>query len=241
MPGLAARPFGVQPGDLDVEFDTDERAEVATTVLAGCALAPDGAPLGYERARALAVGARLGALVSICRLSGRRELSWVFGCTGCGEELGAELALDALERAQEAAEADAPAAVEWGGTTYRPRRPTGDDLRRWRDRPPSDAEIVAVLAEPAGEASAELCSAIEASLDAADPLVDAAVQSECPACGEVVELAVDLEGELLALARRDQDELLEDVAVLAGAFHWSEHDILALPPRRRHRYLAMVE
>lgn len=242
MPGLAVRPFGVQPGDLDVEFDAGDRAEVATCVLAGCALAPDGAPLGNERARALAIGARLGALVSVCRLSGRRELSWVFGCTGCGEELEAELALDALARAQEAAEAAAPAAVEWGGTTYRPRRPTGDDLRRWRDRPASDAEIVAVLGgPPAGEGSAALLSAIEASLDAADPLVDAAVLSECPACGEAVELPVDLEGELLALARRDQNELLEDVAALAGAFHWSEHDILALPPRRRRRYLAMVE
>ena len=241
MPGLAVRPFGVQPGDLDVEFDAGDRAEVATAVLAGCALAPDGAPLGNEGARSLAIGARLGALVSVCRLSGRRELSWVFGCTGCGEELEAELALDALARAQEAAEAAAPAAVEWGSTTYRPRRPTGDDLGRWRNRPPSDPEIVAVLGGPAGESSAELLSAIEASLDAADPLVDAAVRLECPACAEAVELPVDLEGELLALARRDQDDLLEDVAALAGAFHWSEHDILALPPRRRRRYLAMVE
>ena len=241
MPGLAVRPFGVQPGDLDVEFDADERAEVATAVLAGCALAPDGAPLGYDRARALPVGARLGALVSVCRLSGRRELSWVFGCTGCGEELGAELALDALAGAQEAAEAADPAAVEWGDKTYRPRRPTGEDLRRWHDHPPSDAEIVAALVGPPGEAPAELWSAIEASLDAADPLVDAAVRLECPACGEAVELTVDLEGELLALARHDQDELFEDIAALAGAFHWSEREILALSPPRRRRYLALVE
>jgi hypothetical protein len=242
MPGrLAVRPFGVQPGDLDVEFGAGDRAEVATAVLAGCALTPDGAPLGYERARALAIGARLGALVSVCRLSGRRELSWVFGCKGCNEELEAELALDALACAQEAAEAAAPAAVEWGSTTYRPRRPTGDDLRGWRDRPPSDAEIVAALGGPVAESSADLLSAIEASLDAADPLVDAAVRSECPACGETVELTVDLEGELLACARRDQDQLLKDVAVLASAFHWSEHDILALPPGRRRRYLAMLE
>ena len=131
--------------------------------------------------------------------------------------------------------------MEWGVTTYRPRRPTGDDLRRWRDRPPSDAEIAAALGGPADEAPAELLAAIEASLDAADPLVDAAIRSQCPACEAPVELPVDLEGELLAHARRDQDELLDDVAVLAGAFHWSEHDILALPPRRRRRYLAMVE
>ena len=40
MPGLAVRPFGVQPGDLDVEFDAGDRAEVATAVLAGCGLGP---------------------------------------------------------------------------------------------------------------------------------------------------------------------------------------------------------
>jgi uncharacterized metal-binding protein YceD (DUF177 family) len=241
MPGLAVRPFGVQPGDLDVEFDADERAEVATAVLAGCALDPDGVSLGYERARALPIGTRLGALVAVARVSGRRELTRVFRCAACDGEFEVELALDTLASAQEAVEADAPAAVGWDGTTYRPRWPTGDDLRRWHDRPPSDAEIVAALGGPDEEAPAELLAAIEASLDAADPLVDAAIRSECPACSEAVELPVDLEGELLALARRDQDELLEDVATLAGAFHWSEHDILALPPRRRRRYLAMVE
>lgn len=241
MLGLAVRPFGVQPGDLDVEFDAGDRAEVATAVLAGCALAPDGAPLGGERARALPIGTRLGALVAVTRLSGRRELSRVFRCAGCDEEFEVELELDALASAQQTAEADAPAPVEWGGTTYRLRRPTGDDLRRWRGSPPSDAEIAEALGGPDDDAPAELLSAIEASLDAADPLVDAAVRSACPACGAAAELPVDLEGELLALARCDQDELLEDVAALADAFHWSEHDILALPPRRRRRYLALIE
>jgi hypothetical protein len=240
MPGLAVRPFGVEPGDLDVEFDGD-RADAATALLARCAVGPDGAPLGSERARALAVGARLGALVAVCRRSGRRELSWVLRCAGCEEEFEVDLELDALAAAQSAAENAVPAAVEWEVTTYRPRRPTGDDLRRWRDREPTDAEIAAALVGPVEAAPAALLAAIEAVLEAADPLVDAAVRSACPVCGEAAEMPVDLEGELLALARRDQDRLLDDVGVLAAAFHWSEQDILALPPRRRRRYLAMVE
>ena len=240
MQGLAVRPFGLLPDDLDVEFDAGDRAEVATAVLARCALATDGAPLGDASARELPIGKRLGALVEVTRLSGRRELSQLFRCDGCDEEFEVELPLDTLASAQEAAEADAPAAVEWDGTSYRPRRPTGDDLRRWRNRAPSDAEIAEALGGPSDEAPAELLAAIEASLDAADPLVDAAVRSACPACERTFEHPVDLEGELLALARSDQDELLEDVAALAGAFHWSEHDILALPPRRRRRYRAMV-
>jgi len=223
---LAVRPFGARARDLDVDFGGDERAAVATDVLAACVLDAEGAPLGSEAARALEVGARLGALVEVCRLSGRRSLSWAVACpaAGCDEELEVELPLAALADAQAAA--PAPAGV---------RRPTGEDLARWRERAPTDAEIVAALGGPA-DALAE----IEAALDAADPLVDIVVRTACPGCGRAVELPVDLEGELLALARRDQDRMLEDVAALAGAFHWSEAEILALPRARRARYLELA-
>jgi hypothetical protein len=227
---LAVRPFGAGARDLDVDFAGEDRAAVATEVLAACALDAGGAPLGAEAARALEVGARLGALVEVCRLSGRRSLSWAVACpaAGCDEELEVDLPLVALAEAQAAA--PDPAGV---------RRPTGDDLARWRERPPTDAEIVAALGGPT-DAPDDVAAEIGAVLDAADPLVDIVVRTACPACGQAVELPVDLEGELLARARRDQDRILEDVAALAGAFHWSEAEILALPRARRARYLELA-
>lgn len=224
MGTLAVRPFGARARDLDVDFGADDRAGVTTAVLAACA------ELGAEAARALEVGARLGALVEVCRLSGRRELSWAVTCPAaeCDEELEVELPLAAPASAQ-------AAASEPDGV----RRPTGEDLARWRERPPSDAEIVAALGGPA-DAPNDVLAAVEATLDAADPLVDIVVRTACPACGQAVELPVDLEGELLALARRDQDRMVEDVAALAGVFGWSEAEILALPRARRARYLELA-
>ena len=238
--GLDLRAFGVEGRDLDVDFDDGDRAAVVTDLLARCA------PLERDGARALPVGTRLHALVDVCRLSGADLLSWALTCpaAGCDEEIEIELPLAVLADAARDAEASEPPAVAWGEGSFRPRLPTGEDLRRWRAEPPSDAAIVAALGGPrfAGdEVPRELVAAVEAALEAADPLVDARVQSACPACGQPLDLAVDVEGEMLALARRGQDVLLEDVAALAGAFHWSEQDILALPARRRRRYLAMLE
>jgi hypothetical protein len=233
------RAFGAQPGDLDVDFEAGDRAAVATDVLARCA------GIGHDSAWALPVGTRLALLVGIARLCGRHALSWTLPCTadGCDEEIEVELPLAALAAVARDGDATEPAEVVWDDHRFRPRRPTGEDLRRWHTRPPSDAEIIAAVGGPevSGDAPHELVGAVEAALDAADPLVDTWVRSACPACGRPLELQVDLEAALLAEARSVQDRLLEDIAALARTFHWSEQAILALPARRRRRYLALLE
>ncbi|HET8758049.1 MAG TPA: hypothetical protein VFM58_18650 [Solirubrobacteraceae bacterium] len=238
-PAAAVRAFGAQPGDLDVDFDSDDRATVATEVIARCAA------IGHEGAWALPVGTRLALLVAVAQLCGRHALRWTLPCAAddCDEEIEVELPLATLAAAARAGEATEPATVGWGGHRFRPRRPTGEDLRRWHAQPPSDAEIVAAVGGPelAGDAPPELVAAVEAALDAVDPLVDTSLRSTCPACGRPLALQLDIEAALLADARARQDRLLEDVAALAAAFHWSEPEILALPPRRRRRYLALVE
>jgi hypothetical protein len=238
-PAADVRAFGARPGDLDVDFERGDRATVATEILARCA------GIGHDGAWALPVGTRLALLVGIARLRGPHALSWTLPCAadGCNEDIEVELPLAALAAAARDGEAAAPAVVSWGDRRFRPRRPTGEDLRRWHAQSPSDGEIIAAVGGPelSGDAPRELVAAVEAALDAVDPLVDTWVRSACPACGRPLELQVDVEAALLAEARAEQDRLLEDVAALAGAFHWSEQDILALPARRRRRYLAMVE
>ena len=239
--GIELRAFGVDAADLDIDFGAANRAGVVTDVLARCALA-DGGPLAPADAWALPVGTRLHALVAVCRSSGWSELSRVLDCPAesCDEEIEVELPLAALAGAAREAEASDPAMVTWAGGSFRPRRPTGDDLRRWRDEPPSDEEILAALGGPA-EATSELVAATEEALADAEPLVDLRVASVCPRCGEPLDVAIDVEHQAVALLRRAQDELLRDVGTLARAFHWSEHEIAALPPHRRRRYLAMAE
>jgi hypothetical protein len=226
---LELRAFAAQAEDVDVDFDAADRSAVATAVLARCAGLPN------DAVWALDVGTRLHALVSVALLAGRDELSWSVSCPApeCDEELEVPLPLGVLAEAASEAEAHEPAVGP-----FSLRRPTGDDLWRWRGSPPSDAELAVALG---GAAPPELAAAVEEALAAADPLVDTRVASACPACGEVLELAVDLEAELLAVARSEQERLVRDVAALAGAFGWSEREILALPPVRRRRYLAILE
>jgi hypothetical protein len=229
------RAFGAEAHDLDVDFGCAARASVVSAVLERCAGAG-------ASAWALPVGDRIGALVRICGRSGQRELSWILACpaAGCGEEIEIELPLAALADATRTAAAETAAEVRWDGATFRPRRPTGDDLRRWRAEPPSGAGMVEALGGPP-LAPPELVAAVEDALAAVDPLVDARVRSACPACGHEIDFPVDVEGEVVATLRRAQDELLLDVATLARAFHWSEQEILGLPVHRRRRYLSMVE
>ena len=239
--GLELRAFGVDAADLDIDFGAADRAVVVTDVLARCALA-DGGPLATADAWALPVGTRLHALVAVCRASGWSELSRVLDCpaASCDEEIEVELSLAALAGAALEAEAAEPETVTWADESFRPRRPTGEDLRRWRDEPPSDAEILAALGGPE-DGSAELVAATEEALAVAEPLVDLRMMSECPGCGQPLDVPIDVEREALALLRRAQDELLHDVGTLARAFHWGEQEIVALPAHRRQRYLAMAE
>lgn len=236
---IELRAFGADPGDLDVDFGARDRAALVSAVLARCSGTGDAAS-----AWALPVGARLHALVVVCALSGCRALSWSLSCPGCDERVELELPLSAPAAAARAGAAAEPAEVAWEGAAFRPRRPTGDDLLRWRAEPPSDADILAALGGPrfaSPDPPAELVAAVEEALAAVDPLVDLRVRSDCPACGEALDVAVDLEREAVAVLRRGQDRLLRDVAALAAAFGWSERDVLELPERRRRRYLELLE
>jgi hypothetical protein len=240
------RAFGVEPADLDIDFGDADRAAVVTAVLERCARTGDGAPLSQGAVWALPVGVRVHALVVICQLSGWRALTFTLECPApnCDEEIEIELPLAALADAPAAGAAAEPLEVRLGDATIRPRRPTGADLRGWRQHPPSDGEILAALGGPRPaptDPRPDVIAAVEEALAAADPLVDVSVRSDCPACEQALDVPVDLEGEAIALARKAQDALLRDVATIARAFHWSEREILALPPQRRRRYLTMLE
>src|SRR5436305_2013545 len=65
------------------------------------------------------------------------------------------------------------------------------------------------LAEPGAEWDVAAVHRIEGALDAADPLVRAAVEAACPDCGRTSEHEVDLAGFGLARLARAQDALHE--------------------------------
>lgn len=240
---LRLRPFGAAPGDVEVDLRSTDRPRVVTEVLRRCTREGDGAEVPEALFWSLPVGARTRALTLLCTVSGIDALERTLVCpaAGCNEAVALGLALGDLAAA--GTETADGAVVEHDERSIPLRLPTGDDLRRWAAAPPSAAGMLADLADPPLDpegVAPELVAAAEEALSAADPLVDVRVVAACPACGLELEAALDLEGEALRALDRLQEGLLSEVARLAGSFHWSEPEVLALPAWRRRRYLELL-
>jgi hypothetical protein len=102
-----------------------------------------------------------------------------------------------------------------------------------------------VNATRGGEAVAarDLTPAFRAA--AASALAGAGVEApatdlSCGECGHAWRAPIDIARTLLADLDDWARRLLDDVHRLASAYHWSERDILGLPPRRRLFYLEAI-
>jgi hypothetical protein len=161
-------------------------------------------------------------------------------CPGCGERLEFELSARSLAGGDPAPpDLDRPPlTVDVGGVARRLRRPGTDDLERATD--------AAVLMRRCAEEPGDWCSdpawqqAFGLALTEDAPLTDPLVALVCPACADTWEETFDiarfLAGDLLVAGQR----LLDEVHVIALAYHWSEQDILALPRARRRHYLGRL-
>lgn len=88
--------------------------------------------------------------------------------------------------------------------------------------------------------SDETIDLLAASLSENDPLAEIMLEAHCPDCEHNSRILLDI-GEFFwvefnSLARR----LLQEVRILATAFHWSESEILGMSTARRRTYLEMV-
>lgn len=88
---------------------------------------------------------------------------------------------------------------------------------------------------PGGEALDD--ETLDAALAALDPDAELVIAARCPECGQAADIAFDIAAffwdEILLRIPR----LLQQVADLARINHWTERDILSLPPARRRFYL----
>ena len=234
------RPFG-EIADLDLDFGDADRLTLVTTLLAQCDQRRD--PALWWSAP---VGRRIAALLHVVALSERRDhLELTARCVApaCGESFEYALPLQALARSG----ADAsPMHIQLGDSrVLTMRRPTGADLRRWREAPAaSRAEAVRLMLDTlilSGEAGEDDEATVSASVAAVDPLVDFTVACQCPACGVPNEVAVDLEALALSRLGARQRSLLQEVHRFASHYGWTEAEVLAVPAFRRARYVALME
>jgi hypothetical protein len=231
------RPFG-HAVDLDVDFGQADRPGLVTALLANCGDRGD-AEFWWSQP----LGVRIATLLRLVALTEQRDDLPLAARCRCGESF--EFAFPLLSLPGATAD-DGPLHVGLDdGRTLTMRRPTGDDLRRWRDATPAsridalrmmlDSLVLGGRVAPGDE------GVLSASISAMDPLVDFGVSCHCPACGAPNEVTIDLEVMALERLAARQAALLYEVHRFASSYGWTESEVLTVPPSRRARYLRLIE
>ncbi len=256
-PGVSvATPFAARLSHLDLDLRDTDRPAVVSAVLHACLQDPEGEPLNWQQLHASDIAQRLQWLLSIARSSGVRQLPLTCRCPACD----AEMALD-LDTAM-FAQPTSPSRFDCEpqpGVRMRLRLPTGADQSRWArtenlsfTRLVGDLVLAVEREAPSAAASdmgmmgdsmpldADWLPAIEAALEAADPLSALQIDTRCPDCGHAFALAVDLEQQLLQALMAEQARVLIEIHRLASVYHWREQEILDLSPARRSFYLRCI-
>jgi hypothetical protein len=233
------RPFGAA-ADLDLDFAGANRPGLVTALLS------QGDARRADHWWAQPVGRRTAALLRLLALTDRgATITLTSSCAepACGEGFEFELPLSALP---DGASGDEPMVVQLDAQRSAAlRRPTGDDLRRWRDAAPASRDEAVRTMLSALVVSGEVRVGDEARVAKAiadmDPLTAFSVACHCPVCGAAAELGVDLEALALKRLEARQRALLLEVHRFASAYGWTEAEVLALPPARRARYLELMD
>lgn len=165
-------------------------------------------------------------------------------CPACREALSLKLDLSLIV---DAAPDTAEAFVEAAGLRF--RRPTTRDLAALATTGARDVEEAALRllsslaldAAPTGGWLPHHLDTLDAALDSADPLAHVEVAVTCEHCGHAFTAPLDIGVNLWDDLNWHCDELATQVHVLAGAYGWSEQQILALTPNRRRLYLRQVQ
>jgi hypothetical protein len=95
-----------------------------------------------------------------------------------------------------------------------------------------DGEAVAVSSLPD-----DVVAAVGEAISEADPQAEVRLQLDCALCGHSWSALFDVTAFFCAELDAEAVRLVEDVHVLAQAYGWPEHEILALSPRRRRTYV----
>lgn len=92
----------------------------------------------------------------------------------------------------------------------------------------------------ATELPAHVLAQLDERLGTEDPQANIVMNLSCPACEHIWEAQFDIVSYLWTEIENWSKHVLQDVAVLAAAFGWSEQQVLNLSARRRQLYLDIV-
>jgi hypothetical protein len=258
-----ARVRGVAERDEDLAAELGAATlpvERATALLARCVTQLGGHECsGTEQIRDLSMGDREALLLHVRRMTFGERIDCTLDCPACAERM--DFQLRAQELMVSTAEGPQPRYEEdflLDGVKFRARfrLPTGTDVEtvlRTEHGDPEQAAHALLFrcvewihgldggAGLSGEAwPVELVAQITARMSELDPQSEIRLQLTCPACEHVFEALFDTSDYFLRELSSRERRLYEDVHQLALAYHWSEAEILQMPPRRRKVYLDLL-
>jgi hypothetical protein len=162
----------------------------------------------------------------------------VISCPQCAERLEMALQLADIRPHKHAATLLKSKVLRVDGKRVRYRAPNGEDLLAIagaRDATAARAQLL----ERCIQADEPALRERTAALLAGEP-TDVQLRLTCPACGHIWQSPFDI----AAFFWRELDEwarrTLREIHVIAGAYGWSEDEILLLSARRRQTYVEMI-
>jgi hypothetical protein len=198
---------------------------------------------------ALTLGDRERRLLSVRAAAFGPKLTGLVACEACGESLELQLPVDDLLGLH--GPTTETLALEHEGYALRLRLPDGADLRAVAEGPAETAAarlLASCVTEakrggvsvPSDELPPGVVEAAGEALAQADPLADLRIGLTCVACGHAWQSPFDTASFLWTELDAWAGRILREVHALAGAYGWTERDILSLSPGRRAQYLEMV-
>lgn len=188
---------------------------------------------GVSGAETLPIGARDSQLLQLWRRWFGASVPCLDTCPACERDVSFDLPLSALV-AEYSPDPSPDSSDAW-------RRLTTQDLLSVARLAPEEARrtlTAAVTGEPNPDRSLE--AEVEEWLERHDPMARIDIELACAFCAGQWTRPFDIVEHLWSALRGAGRALLRDIHVLASAYHWSERDILALPPARRRAYIAMI-
>jgi len=228
------------------------RPHLITEILSRRLVMADGGHLSEDDIWQWSVAERLRALASIVSDSGASEFSAIAACLAADCDQLIQLNLD-LAAIRQPSDVDGIYCFVSSGERLQLRLPTGTDQRTLlKLRDADDLGLVREMATrlvvsvdggslaPDTPCPPEWISTIETALAANDPAYYTEEIVTCPECGHDNPVEIDLEELLIDRLMQQQEQLFQQIDLLATAYRWSESAIVGLPEWRRERYVGLV-
>lgn len=261
---LILRPFGESERDINIDFNHKQRPYLVTQILKNCTENEirNGETIGIDPDffLDLTISKRIEALLAIATSGSASGLALQLHCSyqACGEFIEVEITKDDITGEVLPENDTGKYKVSVNGSDFFFRKPIGSDQLRWLNTSFSDEDdaVETMIRDlciftyekgkkkeikPGFSPNVEWFKAVDEGMMVIDPLIHYNLSVCCPACNKETNYTIDLEDLLLRRLHKIKLNLLDTIHHIATHYHWSEQEILSLPPDRRAYYLSLIE